>query len=337
MTESSNPDGLCMGALPLPVMAWYAGVDLGATKIRAVVGDEEGRVVGRAQRQTPEGPDGDAVTDVFVDCLLAAASDAGVDPMEIVACGVGSVGPLDMAAGDVGDSPNLADNIERVPLVEPIATRLDAPVTLHNDAVAGIIGERFYAEEAPPNMVYLTISTGVGAGVAVDGEVLSGWDGNAAEVGHWLVEPDGLPCGCGVDGHWEAYCSGSNIPQHARHLHDTEEVTTGLPLDAEGFDAAALFEAAGGDPLADRVVDACASYNAAGVADLVHAYAPEVLYVGGAVARNNPELVVEPLRERVPPLVMSQVPEIQLTSHGDETVARGALAAALTEGTGERD
>jgi len=318
-------------------MAWYAGVDLGATKIRAVVGDEEGRVAGRSQRRTPEGPDGDAVAEAVVDCLLTAASDAEIDPEEIAGCGVGSIGPLDTAAGVMGDSPNLADRIERVPLVDPIANRLDAVVSLHNDATAGVIGERFYADDAPPNMAYLTISTGVGAGVAVDGEVLSGWDGNAAEIGHWLVDPDGLTCGCGVDGHWEAYCSGSNIPDYARFLHESEGVPTDLPLDAEEFDAPTLFATAADDPLADRVIDACVDYNAAGVANLVHAYAPEVVSIGGAVARNNPELVVEPLRDRVPPLVMSQPPKTRLPSLGDETVARGTLAAALTEGAGQRD
>lgn len=317
-------------------MAWYAGVDLGATKIRAVLGDEAGRIAGRARRLTPDGPDGDAVAEAVVDCLLAAASDADVDPREIVACGIGGIGPLDMDAGVVDDPTNLADCIDRVPLVEPISSRFDTPVMLHNDAVAGVIGERFYSEDAPQNTAYLTISTGIGAGVAIDGEVLSGWDGNAAEVGHWQLEPDGLPCGCGIDGHWEAYCGGSNIAQHARYIHETEEVATDLPLEAADFDAATLFGAAGDDPLADRVIEACAAYNAAGIADLVHAYAPEVVVIGGAVARNNPELVVHPLRERVPALVMSQVPEIRLTSLGDETVVRGALAAVLPEGDGEQ-
>lgn len=319
-----------------PVMAWYGGVDLGATNVKAAVGDDVGVVVGQAERPTPTGPDGDAVAAAVVGVLEDAAADGGVDPDELVAVGVGSIGPLDSAAGAVGDSPNLAEQIEFVPLVEPLEERFDVEVTLHNDAVAGVIGERFYADANPADMAYLTISSGIGAGVAVDGHVLSGWDGNAAEVGHWMVEPDGLPCGCGVGGHWEAYCSGTNIPQHARHIHETEDVETGLALDSSEFGAADLFAAAGEDPLADRTVEACAAYNAIGVADLVHAYAPLVVHVGGAVATNNPELVVEPLRERVPELVISNVPEIEVTPLGDRVVVRGALAAALTAGTGDR-
>jgi len=314
-------------------MSWYVGVDLGATNIKAVVGDERGAVVSRARRRTPRGPDGEAVSAALVAAVSEALDHAGVDPEEVAACGVGSIGPLDTAAGEVGPSANLAERIDRVPLVAPLADLLDAEVTLVNDADAGVIGERFYADRAPDDMAYLTISSGIGAGVAVDGHVLSGWDGNAAEVGHDTVEVGGLECGCGVPGHWEAYCSGNNIPRHARYVYEMEEVTTDLPLD--DIEARDVFAAAGSDPLADRVLERIRRFNAAGVADLVHAYAPLVVYVGGAVARNNPEQVVEPIRERLPDLVMANVPDVRLTSLGDEAVVRGALAAALTADTGE--
>ncbi|MFB6220320.1 MAG: ROK family protein, partial [Halolamina sp.] len=212
----------------------------------------------------------------------------------------------------------------------------EAPVTLHNDADAGLIGERFYAANPPENMAYLTISTGIGAGVAVDGEVLSGVEGNAAEVGHFVVEPGGLFCGCGGEGHWEAYCAGTSIPQHARSLHESEGIQSNLSLDVAEFGAADVFAAVGEDPLADRTVEACTRYNAIGVANIVHAFAPETIYVGGAVARNNAELVVDPLQERVADRVMTTAPEIRVTSLGDETVVRGALAAAIITATEDR-
>lgn len=315
-------------------MAWYAGVDLGATNIKAVVGDDRGTVVSRARRRTPRGPDGDAVADAMRAAVTEALDAADVAPESVVGCGVGSLGPLDTAAGEVGRSANLGVGIDRVPLTAPLSNLLDADVTLVNDADAGVIGERFYADRSPDDMVYLTVSSGIGAGVAVDGHVLSGWDGNAAEVGHTTVEIGGLECGCGVAGHWEAYCSGNNIPRHARYVYETEAVSTDMTLD--DIEARDVFAAAGSDPLADRVLGRIREFNAAGVADLVHAYAPLVVYVGGAVARNNPEQVVDPLRERLPELVMANVPDIRLTSLGDEAVVRGALAAAITSGTGER-
>jgi len=315
----------------------YAGVDVGATNLRSVVTDVDGRVLGRDERATPHGQGGVAVTEAVLDSLRAACGAADTTPNRLQAVGIGSMGPLDLAAGVVDDPPNVP-GADRVPLVGPLANLADTDrVSLHNDANAAVIAERFYADAAPDDMVYLTISSGIGAGVCVDGRVLSGWDGNAGEVGHVALDPDGeMTCGCGVTGHWEAYCSGENIPEYARLLADRADLSTDLPLDDPGFDAAAVFAAAGDDPLADRVIDRLADWNSQGFATIVHAYAPLVIRVGGGVALNNPDLVLDPVRERLPDLVMTNVPEIELTDLGADVVVRGAVASAMTDGTGNR-
>jgi len=311
----------------------YAGVDLGATNVRAVVADDDGTVRGQDRRPTP-GESGIAVTEAVLDVVRAACAEAGVDPDEVRAVGVGSIGPLDLAEGAVENPANIP-NVRRIPLTGPLGNLVDGPVYLHNDTSAGVIGERFHAERNPDDMVYLTISSGIGAGVCVDGSVLAGWDGNAGEVGHVTVDHEGaMTCGCGIDGHWEAYCSGNNIPRYARHLHTALEVGTDLPL--ADLDAADVFDAAGADPLADAVIERVARWNSLGLAAVVHAYAPIVVYVGGAVALNNTDLVLEPMRERLGDLVMSNIPEVRLTTLGGDVVVRGALASAMTEGTGDR-
>jgi glucokinase len=311
----------------------YAGVDLGATNVRAVVADEDGAVRGQDRRPTPDSS-GIAVTEAVLEVVRSACGSAAVDPTEVRAVGVGSIGPLDLAEGAVENPANLP-NVDRIPLTGPLGNLVDGPVYLHNDTSAGVIGERFHADRNPDDMAYLTISSGIGAGVCVDGHVLSGWDGNAGEVGHITVDPEGtLTCGCGIDGHWEAYCSGNNIPRYARHLHGELGVGTDLPL--ADLDAADVFAAAGRDPLADVVIERVARWNALGLAAVVHAYAPLVVYVGGAVALHNPELVLEPVRERLDGLVMSNIPDVQLTTLGDDVVVKGALASAMTEGTGDR-
>ena len=319
-------------------MAHYVGVDLGATNVRAVVGDETATVLGSDERGTPRGPNGIAVTEAVLEVTRNACTDAGIDPTDAVAAGIGSIGPLDLAAGVVLGPANLPDTVERIPLVGPISQLLDTDrVYLHNDTNAGVIGERFHAERNPDDMVYLTISSGIGAGVAVDGEVLSGWDGNAGEVGHMTVDPhDFMTCGCGHDGHWEAYCSGNNIPTYARELHEEDPVETSLPIDDPDFSAVDVFKAAGDDVFADHVVDQLAHWNAMGIANVIHAYAPLVVSVGGAVALNNPNRLLDPVREKLPEMVFINVPEIKLTELGDEVVVKGALASALTGGTGDR-
>jgi glucokinase len=315
----------------------YAGVDLGATNTRAVVADVDGRILGRDRRSTPHGEGGIAVTEAVLDAIRTACGAADTNANRLQAVGIGSMGPLDAAAGVVDDPPNVP-GADRVPLVGPVRNLADTDrVYLHNDANAAVIAERFYADAAPDDMVYLTISSGVGAGVCVDGRVLSGWDGNAGEIGHVTLDPRGeMTCGCGIPGHWEAYCAGSNIPDYARLLHDREDLPTALPLDEPGFDAAAVFAAAGDDPLADRVIDRLADWNSQGFATIVHAYAPLVVRVGGGVALNNPDLVLDPVRERLPDLVMTNVPEIELTGLGEDVVVRGAVASAMTDGTGNR-
>ena len=320
-------------------MAAYAGVDIGATNIRAVIGDESAHELGSDTRATPRGPNGIAVTEAILDSLRAACDDADVSPSSIVAAGIGSIGPLDLAEGVVENPANLPDTIDRIPLTGPVGNLIDSDrVFLHNDTNAGVIGERFFSDRNPDDMVYLTISSGIGAGVAVDGNVIGGWDGNAGEVGHMTVDPNGfMTCGCGVDGHWEAYCSGNNIFRYAQRLHDDDPVDTSLPLESADFSSADVFaHAEEGDEFAEYVLDQVTRWNVIAIANMVDAYAPLVIYVGGAVTLNNPDRVLDPIRERLDDVVFGNVPDVQLTTLGDDVVVKGALASAMTGGTGDR-
>jgi len=319
-------------------MAYYVGVDLGATNVRVVVGDDGGTIVGRSEAATPQGPTGIAVTEAVLGLVREACSNAGIAPGDAAACGIGAIGPLDLAEGAVSDPANLPSTIDRIPLTGPLSVLLDTDrIFLHNDTNAGVIGERFHSDRNPDDIVYLTMSSGIGAGVCVDGHVISGWDGNAGEVGHMTVDPGGLmTCGCGYDGHWEAYCSGNNIPRYARALYREDDVETALPIEDDDFSAVDVFEHADEDDFADRVIERLCHWNAMGVANVIHAYAPIIVYIGGAVALNNPDRVVDPIRERLDEMVMVNVPDVQLTDHGDDVVVKGALASAMTGGTGDR-
>ena len=130
-------------------MAHYAGVDLGATSVRAIVGDDDGTVVGRDRRATPQGPSGIVVTEAVLEAVRTACDDAGVAPGDVAAAAVGSFGPLDLAEGTVTSPANLEDSVERVPLVGPLENLVDGPVYLHNDTSAGVIGERFTPNATP--------------------------------------------------------------------------------------------------------------------------------------------------------------------------------------------
>ncbi len=316
----------------------YVGVDLGATNVRAIVGDGSATVLGEHRRPTPPGPSGIDVTEAVLDAVRGACDDAGVEPETVEAAGIGSFGPFDLAEGTVVDPANLPDSVDVIPLTGPVEQLIDAErVYVHNDTTAGVIGERFHSERNPDDMVYLTISSGIGAGVCVDGEILDGWDGNAGEVGHYTVDPTGARiCGCGRPGHWEAYCSGNNLPGYVRDLAAETNLETALDLDDPTLDGADVFALADGDPLVDHALERMNTWNALGVADVVHSYAPLVIRIGGAVALNNEAWVIDPLRERVPEMVISNVPEIEPAILGEEAVVKGALASAVSARTGDR-
>jgi glucokinase len=309
-------------------MARYLAFDVGATRTRAAVTDADGTVLGRHDRRTPSVGDGAAIADAVREAGLAAGRDADVAPGDLDRAAVATVAEIDRDRGGVVDPANFPASVAFVPFADALGD-IANEVLLLNDATAGAIGERAAAASPPEDLVYLSVSTGIGAGVVADGRVLEGHHGNAAEVGHLTLDPAStLRCGCGGDGHWEAFCSGEGIPRYARHLAAERDFETDLSL--TDLDAADVFTAAGDDPLADAVLERLAAWNTQGVAAIVHAYDPEVIAVGGAVALANPEHVVAPVRDRLPAaLHVTPAPEVRLTNVGEDVVLRGAIERSV--------
>lgn len=308
-------------------MAGYVGIDLGATHCQIAVTDTEGSIIAREDRPTPQGPTGEDITDAILDGVRNVCAEVGVSPTDLTAAGIGSIGPLDWDAGAVAMGVNIEEDVGQIPLRAPVAELIDGPVALRNDAVAGAIGERSILNSKPDHLVYITVSTGIGVGAIVDGHVLSGRDGNAGEMGHVVVDlEERLSCGCGGAGHWEAYCSGRNLPRFARLL----ATGTDSDLDLETLRAADLF-ANPADPLSERTLEEMTRYNAIGLAATIHAFAPEVVTIGGTVALENTERVIDAMRDRVTDHLAVKPPEVRPATLGADAVLHGAIRSALTE------
>lgn len=311
-----------------------AGVDIGATYTRVVIADEKGRILERTKFATPR--EGGQLLATIISAIRELLRRSGASERELMGIGVGSIGPLDVKRGVIVKAANLP--LENVPIVEPLESEFGVNTYLVNDCVAAVIGEKHMgAGREHDNLVYITISTGIGGGVYVDGHLLLGKDGNAHEIGHMVIDAEGkLVCGCGRRGHWEAYSSGSGIPKLAKLLAEEQpELFKRSALSSKCSDPLQLtskdiYEGAkAGDPFALAVVKEAARYNAMGVANVVDLYDPSLITVGGSVALNNVELVVEPLKQMVQEYAINRVPEITTTPLGEDAGLYGAIALAL--------
>jgi len=305
----------------------YVAVDIGATNIRVALGDERRIIVKRSEATDRlNGPEG------VPRQIARMIRSLGAEPAAI---GVGSIGPLDTKQGAIGETPNFA--FKHIPIVSPLKGEFDVPVRIMNDCNAAVIGEHLYgAGRGLDNLFYVTLSTGLGGGAIVDGNPLKGKDGNAPEIGHLTLDPDSeLVCGCGCHGHWEAYCSGANLPNYARILLRNRDLGGGLLLKMVGGDLGKLtsemiFEAAKKrDRDAVFVVEEVGKANAVGFANIVNAFDPELITVGGSVALNNPEMVVGPIRNGIDRHLINRRPEIMMTPLGADVVLYGGLAIAM--------
>jgi glucokinase len=270
------------------------GIDIGGTKVAAGVVDDGGKVLARARRRTPS-RDPEHLVDVVSEIVRQLLSEH-----EVAAVGVGAAGFVDAARTTVLFAPNLA--WRDTPLRDEIAARIDLPVVVENDANAAAWGEyRFGAGEQHPQVVVLTIGTGIGAGLILNGNLYRGGFGIAGEPGHVRVVPGGRQCGCGNLGCWEQYCSGTALVRAAQEIA-TERPDDGRRLlemadGVEGIDGPVVTRAAQeGDPAAVDCFTEVGRWLGQGMADLAAVLDPGRFVIGGGVSDAG-ELLLGPARD----------------------------------------
>lgn len=291
-------------------MGLAVGVDLGGTKIAAGVVDESGAVVASARRDTPAGAD--AVVDAITD-LVGSLQAPGLP------VGIGAAGFVDAGRRNVLFAPNLG--WVDVPLAAAVAARVGAPVVLENDANAAAWAEcRFGAGAGVRELVLITVGTGIGGGIVLDGALVRGGFGIAGEFGHLALVADGRPCPCGQRGCWEQYASGGALSRAAaeRGIGDV---------------AAAL---AAGDPVAADLLAEVGTWLGAGLAAVCAVLDPQVIVIGGGVVENGDELLAPAraeFRRRLPAADHRPVADIRPARLGP---AAGLVGAADLARAGAR-
>jgi glucokinase len=259
------------------------GVDIGGTKVAAGVVDEHGMILATTHRDTPA-EDVAQIEDAIVAVVreLTACYD-------VEAVGVGAAGFIDARRSTVMFAPNLAWRDE--PLQASLQQRLGMLVVIENDANAAAWAEvRFGAGRGDAHVVALTVGTGIGGGIVINGQLLRGQFGAAAEIGHLTMVPDGRRCGCGLRGCWEQYASGRALVREAHELVQNSPETAGELVRLAGGRAECITgemitqAALAGDTAALRCFDVVGTWLGRGLAGLAAILDPGLFVIGGGVS-----------------------------------------------------
>ena len=265
-------------------------LDFGGTQIRTAVAYSDGSIRGRRASRTPRLADD--IVDRAVAQLRDSLAEAAPERSEPHDIAISAPGPLDPWRGIILTPPNLDPTLWNFPFATRIGRALGMPAVMERDTqVAVLVEGQFGAAQGERDYVYMTVSTGVGAGVVSDGRLLRGSQGMAGELGHLTVDMNGPPCGCGMPGHLESYSSGTGIAHRAAEAG----LVTADGRAAEARDVAAL-EEAGNETARHIMADARRAF-AVSIVSIVDVFNPRVIVVGGGIALGQGDRLLEPARE----------------------------------------
>lgn len=313
--------------------SWCIGIDLGGTFIKFGLLDRQNVAKGIFQLPTPPGRGFEGVVEQMTVGVRRLLDEHGLAVDDVAGIGIGAPGPLDLSAGVVIAMPNVP-GMENAPIRDRVADAVGLPAVLENDANAAGFGEFLAgAGKGTQNMVLLTLGTGVGGGIVVDGKVLHGSHEIGAELGHMIVEPAGLECGCGQRGCIERYCSATFLAQWAqRQIREGRASSLSAKLETEGqIDARDINEARkAGDELAEEVWQRAAYYLAIGCVNVCRIFDPDEIVLGGGLAKAGDDLL-QPVCEQFAKLhwkLTEPMTKIAIASLGNDAGVIGAAGVA---------
>ena len=281
-------------------MKYYVGIDLGGTNIVAGVVDEEYNIIAKASTKTNCPRPEKEIADDMAKMAIEAVKNADLTMDDIEWIGVGTPGIANSATGIIEYSNNLG--FKDTPMVKYIQESIDKPVFIENDANAAAYGEYVAgAAKGAKNAVCITLGTGVGGGIIIDGKIYAGSNFAGAEIGHTAIEVDGAQCSCGRKGCFEAYSSATGLirmskeamAEHPDSLMNKMADEKGKVTARTSFDCMRA-----GDKYAKAVVDKYIKYLAAGITNTINIFQPDILCIGGGVCNEGDPLLL-PMKELV--------------------------------------
>jgi len=314
----------------------FAGLDLGGTKIQAVLMDEDGQVLCQCRRATPQQGGPPAIVEELFATLQEVARMMKLEPSALTGVGVGAPGAVDPAAGVLLHAGNLPGWEGPYPLAEALSKRAKVPVFLGNDVQVAVTAEaRLGAGRSYRSMLGVWWGTGVGGGIYLDGRRWTG-RGAAGEIGHIVVRRGGARCGCGRRGCMEAYAGRASMERKARKAVERGEKTRLFDLmETHGKDrlTSGVWQKAlkQEDGLAERLIARAIRMLGAGIASAVNLLDVEAVIIGGGLGTRLGEPYVERISQAMHPhlFVPQRPPDVRLSGLGELS---GAIGAALLAG-----
>jgi len=307
------------------------GIDMGGTKISTALADLEGNVLSKCTVATNASEGEDAVLNRIIGTIDTVISKAGKSAVNVKTIGIGSPGPLDSKNGIILTTPNLP--FENFNLIQPIENKYNVPTYLDNDANVAAIGEFMLGEgRGTQNMLYVTVSTGIGGGAILNGKIYRGHTSNALEVGHMTIVENGTKCNCGNYGCAEAHASGTAIGRQGREAVENGEKTS-LSNYSNVTSVEVFKEAEKGDLVSKEILDKSLNYLGICIANLVAVFDPEVIVIGGGVSKGG-QIVFDKIREVVDTRCFKSMAEscrIVPAGLGTDAGVLGAVALAIIE------
>ena len=288
-------------------MSYYIGIDIGGTNIKAGVVDESYELLSSVSVKTNAVNGYESVVTAIYEAIESAVKEASLTMDDIKAIGVGCPGTMDSENGVVLYANNLY--WENVPLAKDIEKKFGKKVILENDANVAAYGEFLAgAAKGSDNAVVITLGTGVGAGIIINGEIYSGSNNAGGEIGHTVIEVDGCQCTCGRKGCFETYASATGLVRMTKEMieKNPESIMSEMAVRDGKVSARTAFNAAkSGDKYATEVVEKYIKYLAVGIANVINVFQPDVLCIGGGVCNEGDNLLV-PLRQQVAQQIYSK-------------------------------
>lgn len=281
-------------------MKYYIGIDLGGTNIKAGVVSEAYEIIAKTSCKTNLPRSSEEICADMAKVALEAVDAAGLTLDDIEAVGIGTPGMANSAEGVIEYSSNLGfDNFH---VIELMKTFIDKPCYVENDANAAAYGEFIAgAAKGARNAVCITLGTGVGGGIIIDGKIYAGSNFAAAEIGHMVIDPNGPKCNCGRKGCFEVFSSATGLVRMTKEAIEADGSTIMKKMSEEKgkVSARTAFDAMReGDKAGKEVVDKYIKYLACGIANTINIFQPDILCIGGGVCNEGDPLLL-PLKALV--------------------------------------